>query len=144
MKHMEPRISLVTLGVIDLPRVRAFYEALGWTAAASSNAQITFFNLGGTGLALFPRPLLAMDAKVDYSQPQAFNGTALAQNVESEARVDEVLQVAVAAGATILKPAEKTFWGGYSGVFADPENNIWEIAHNPGFPLDDDGRITIP
>ncbi len=144
MSGFEPRISLITLGVIELVKMRTFYEGLGWSAASSSNAQVVFFNLGGVGLALYPRPLLAQDAKVAYTQPQTFNGVCLAHNVESEARVDDLMQVAVRAGGSITKPAESTFWGGYSGVFADPEGNLWEVAHNPGFPMGDEGRIYIP
>ncbi len=143
MTALEPRISIVTLGVDDMQRARAFYERLGWAAATSSNDDVTFFNMGGVVLGLYGRKALADDAQVAFS-PGAFTTMSLAHNCQSEDRVDAVMAFAEAAGAKIVKPAEKAFWGGYSGYFSDPDGHLWEIAFNPVFPLDKDGRITAP
>lgn len=143
MTALDPRISVVTLGVDDMQRARAFYERLGWRAAASSSDDVTFFNLGGVVLGLYGRKALADDARVAVSAGPSTNAS-LAHNCESEDRVDAVMAFAEAAGAKIVKPAEKAFWGGYSGYFSDPDGHLWEIAHNPFFPLDKDGRITAP
>ena len=143
MMGLEPRISIVTLGVDDMKRARSFYERLGWTAASSSNDDVTFFNLAGMVFGLYGRRALAEDAQVEYS-PAAFTGVSLAHNCKSEQQVDEVMAFAVAAGAKTMKPPEKVFWGGYSGYFADPDGHLWEVAYNPFFPLDEDGRITAP
>lgn len=140
---MEPRISFVTLGVADVTRARRFYEALGLTASSASQDGVAFFNLGGVVLSLFGRDALADDAGVQRGET-AFAGVSLAHNVNSEAEVDEVLQEAVAAGAKLLKSGHATFWGGYSGYFADPDGHLWEVAFNPFMPLDTDGRVTIP
>ena len=143
MTAPEPRISVVTLGVDDMQRARAFYERLGWRAAASSSDDVTFFNMAGVVLGLYGRKALADDARVAVSAVPSTSAS-LAHNCESEDRVDAVMAFAEAAGAKIVKPAEKAFWGGYSGYFADPDGHLWEIAHNPFFPLDKDGRITAP
>lgn len=143
MKGLEPRISIVTLGVDDMKRARGFYECLGWQAAASSNDDVTFFNMAGLVFGLYGRKALAEDARVECSTA-AFTGVSLAHNCESEERVDEVMVFAQAAGAKLIKSPEKVFWGGYSGYFADPDGHLWEVAHNPFFPLDEDGRITAP
>lgn len=143
MKGLEPRISIVTLGVDDMQRARGFYERLGWQAASSSNENVTFFNMAGVVFGLYGREALAQDARVEYSTA-ALAGVSLAHNCESEARVDEVMAVAEAAGAEVIKPPEKVFWGGYSGYFSDPDGHLWEVAHNPFFPLDEDGRISAP
>ncbi len=143
MKGLEPRISLVTLGVDDMKRARGFYERLGWTAASSSNDDVTFFNMGGVVFGLYGRKALAEDAQVEFS-PAAFTGVSLAHNCESEERVDEVMAFAESSGAKVIKPPEKAFWGGYSGYFADPDGHLWEVACNPLFPLDEDGRVTAP
>ena len=139
---MEPRLSVVTLGVTDMARMRTFYEALGFVASAASNESVTFFQAGGVVLGLFGRQALAEDAHVTDSKP-GFSGVSLAHNVRSEADVDAVLAHAVVCGAKLLKPAQKVFWGGYSGYFADPEGNLWEVAHNPFFPLDKIGNIKL-
>jgi catechol 2,3-dioxygenase-like lactoylglutathione lyase family enzyme len=139
---MEPRLSLVTLGVADVARSRAFYEALGFKAAPQSEAAVTFFDAGGAVLALYSRAALAEDAGVADGKPD-FSGVALAHNARSEAAVDKVLEEAAAAGARIVKKAQKVFWGGYSGYFADPDGHLWEVAYNPFFPLDEHGRVRL-
>ena len=140
---MQPRISLITLGVADVARARAFYERLGWQAAVSSQDSIAFFQLNGLALALYGRDDLAEDA---HSGPATtgFSGVTIAHNLGSEAEVDAALAEAVAAGAQLLKPAQKVFWGGYSGYFADPDGHAWEVAFNPFFPLDAAGNLVLP
>lgn len=140
---MEPRLSLVTLGVADIARARAFYERLGFKASSQSNPHVTFFDAGGIVLGLFGRKALAEDAGVSDTTP-GFSGISIAHNVRTEAQVDRTLQEAERAGATIVKPAQKTFWGGYSGYFADPDGHLWEIAHNPFWQIENDGRIRLP
>jgi len=141
---MNPRINLVTLGVTSMERSRAFYERLGFTASSASNASVTFFEGNGIVLGLFGHDALAEDAKVPATPAPQFRGVSLAWNADSEASVDAILDHARAVGALILKPAEKVFWGGYSGYFADPDGHLWEVAHNPLFPLDASGRIQLP
>ena len=129
---MEPRISLITLGVSDLPRAIRFYrDGLG-LPLREGPPEIAFFQTRGTWLALFPREELAKDAGIS-PDGSGFRGFALAHNVRSEPEVDATLERAVAAGATLVKPAQKVFWGGYSGYFADPDGFLWEVAHNPHF-----------
>lgn len=140
---MQPRITLITLGVADVARSRRFYEALGFTASSASQESVAFFQAGGVALALYGRKSLAEDATVPESTP-GFSGITLAHNVASEGEVDSVLQEAVAAGGRLLKPGQRVFWGGYSGYFADPDGHLWEVAHNPGFPLDAEGRMQLP
>jgi uncharacterized protein len=140
---MQPRLSLVTLGVADMPRARAFYEALGFTASSQSQPTVTFFDTGSAILGLFGRADLAADATVADSTP-GFSGVALAQNVGSDAEVDAVIDHAVKCGGKLVKAAHKVFWGGYSGYFADPDGHLWEVAHNPFWPLDKDGRLQLP
>ncbi len=135
-------ISLVTLGVADLARSRAFYEALGMTAGPGSGEQIVFIQLAGLVLALFPRHLLAEDAAV-ANDGQGFDGITLARNFPSEAAVDAAMARALAAGATEKKKPQKVFWGGYSGYFADPDGHLWEVAHNPFVQLDARGVVTL-
>lgn len=140
---MQPRLTLVTLGVTDIAASRAFYERLGFTASTDSNPDVTFFDAGGVALALFGRTALADDANVT-AMPAGFSGVTLAHNVKSDADVDAVMDEAVAAGATVTKPAAKTFWGGYAGYFSDPDGHLWEIAHNPFWPMDNAGRVILP
>ncbi len=140
---MEPRLTLVTLGVADIARARAFYEALGFRGSSAGNADVTFFEAGGVVLGLFGRTSLAHDAHVSDGAA-GFSGVALAHNARSEVEVDSVLAEAVRAGGRLLKPGEKVFWGGYSGYFADPDGHLWEVAYNPFFPLDAAGRIVLP
>ncbi|PRD64043.1 VOC family protein [Malikia granosa] len=128
---MKPRISLITLGVGDLPRSRAFYERLGFVVRPESTEDIVFLDMAsGLVLALFPREKLAEDAHVD-STGSGFSGFTLAHNVASPEEVDAVLAEAVAAGATLQKPGQQVFWGGYSGYFADLDGFLWEVAYNP-------------
>lgn len=140
---MEPRISIVTLGVADLDRAVAFYERMGLVAGMKVPGDVAFFQMGGVLLALWPREKLAADAGVDPAG-SGFRGTALAYNTRSEAEVGDVLERALAAGGRIVKPAQRAFWGGWYGYFADSEDNLWEVAHNPGFSLDAEGRISLP
>jgi uncharacterized protein len=140
---MQPRLSLITLGVADMPRARAFYEALGFTASSESRPTVTFFDTGGIILGLYGRAELAADAAVADSAP-GFSGVALAHNVGSDAEVDAVIVHAVKCGGRLVKAAHKVFWGGYSGYFADPDGHLWEVAHNPFWPLDPTGRVTLP
>ena len=140
---MEPRISLVTLGVADIGRSRRFYEALGWKASSASVESTVFFQLGGMALSLFGREALAEDASLP-SEGSGFGGITLAQNVRSEEAVDQLLAEAERAGARILKPAQRVFWGGYCGYFADPDGHPWEVAWNPGFEILPDGSLRLP
>jgi uncharacterized protein len=143
-KHMKPRITVITLGVSNLERSRAFYvEGLGWKASTSSNEHITFIDAGGVVLALYPREALAEDAKVN-ADGSGFGGITLAHNVAAKAEVDAALDAAVTAGAKLLKPAQEVFWGGYSGYFADPDGYAWEVAYNPHWKLDEEGRVMLP
>ena len=133
------RITLITLGVADLARARTFYEALGWSAAEATEG-VVFFDLGGQKLGLFGRDALASD----QGRPGAALGTGaitLAQNFATPADVDTAFAQALKAGATALKSPESVFWGGYSGYYADPDGHVWELAHNPFWPLDAKGRL---
>jgi predicted lactoylglutathione lyase len=140
---MEQRVSLITLGVADLDRARAFYERLGWERSFRKADGVAFFQVGGMALALWPRAELAKDANV-IDDNGTFTGVALAYNTRSRDEVDAVLAEAVAAGGRLLKPAQQAFWGGYQGYFADPEGHLWEVAWNPGFALSADGTVTLP
>lgn len=140
---MQPRLTLVTLGVMDVAQSRAFYERLGFKASSDSNESVAFFNAGGVALALFCRAALAADAHADNTTP-GFSGVTLAHNVGSANEVDAVMAEAAAVGAVIKKVAGETFWGGYAGYFADLDGHMWEVAHNPFWPLDGEGRVTLP
>ena len=130
---MEPRISIITLGVTDLPRSVEFYrDGLGLPLVDENTESIAFFQNKGTWLALYPREALAADVGVD-TEGSGFSGVTLAHNVRSREEVDALLTTAVAAGAKLVKPAADTFWGGYSGYFSDPDGYLWEIAWNPHF-----------
>jgi uncharacterized protein len=139
---VDQRISLVTLGVQDVSRARAFYERLGWRGQEVE--ETVFFQAGGIVVVLWSREKLADDAGVQDSRLDGFGGVALAHNVQTTAEVDEVLAVAQQAGATITRPARETFYGGYAGCFTDPDGHVWEIAHNPGFTLGPEGELTVP
>jgi catechol 2,3-dioxygenase-like lactoylglutathione lyase family enzyme len=140
---MEQRVSIITLGVADLERSRAFYERMGWRRSMAQTEGIVFFQAGGMALALYPRSELAKDANV-ATDGHGFGGITLAYNGRTRAEVDSVLNEAAASGAKIVKPAEEAFWGGYSGYFSDPDGFLWEVAWNPGFAIADDGSIRLP
>ncbi len=137
------RVTLITLGVENLAREIEFYEAMGLSRRMKQAEGVAFFEAGGIILGLFGRGALAEDAKVENSKP-GFSGVALAYNVATEPEVDQVLKAARAAGGKILKKAERVFWGGYSGYFADPEGHLWEVAHNPQVTFDDRGVMLMP
>jgi uncharacterized protein len=139
---VQQRLSLITLGVADLARARSFYEALGWNTGAAPDDDVVFFQVGGTIIALWNRENLAEDSVVDDNG--GWGGVTLAHNVRSRAEVDTVIDEARAAGATIARSGAETFWGGYSGVFFDPDGHPWEVAHNPHWTIEDDGSITLP
>ena len=139
---MEQRLSLVTLGVSDLGRARRFYEALGWQTGAAPDDDVVFFQAGGLIFALWGRGELAEDSGVEDGG--GWGGVTFAHNVRSPEEVDAVLTQAAAAGATIARDGAATFWGGYSGVFIDPDGHPWEVAHNPRWILGDDGSVTLP
>jgi uncharacterized protein len=137
---MEQRVSLVTLGVADLGRARTFYEGLGWTASGDED-DVVFFHTRGMVLALWGRDQLAEDSAV--TDTGGWGGVTLAHNVRSPREVDAVIEEARRAGARIGREPAETFWGGYSGVFVDPDGHPWEVAHNPGWTLNDDGSVTL-
>ncbi len=138
---MQQRVSLVTLGVADVQRARAFYEALGWRAAPTEADDVVFFQAGGMVVALWDRGALAADSGVADSG--GFGGIALAHNVGAPGEVDAVLAEARAAGATVTRPGAPTFWGGYAGAFTDLDGHPWEVAHNPFWTLEADGSVRI-
>lgn len=140
---MEQRISLVTLGVGDLSRSVAFYEALGWRRSVRQAEGVAFFQMGGMAFGLYPLDSLAADAGVSAGR-SGFPGFALAHNTRTREDVDAVLAEVAAKGGKIVKPAEEVFWGGYSGYFADPDGFLWEVAWNPGFVMHEDGGIELP
>jgi predicted lactoylglutathione lyase len=137
---VEQRLSLVTLGVADVDRSKRFYEALGWQAYPGEE-DVAFFQTGGFVVALWGRAALAEDSAV--VDTGGWGGVTLAQNVRTVEEVDVVLATAEAAGATIGRAGATTFWGGYSGIFIDPDGHPWEIAHNPGWTITDDGRTLL-
>jgi len=142
MSYPIQRVTLITLGVADLARSRAFYEALGWQPALAQEG-IAFYQMNSLALGLFG----VADLAADQGRPGSALGTGaitLAQNFDSEADVDAAFAAALAAGATALKSPEKVFWGGYSGYWADPDGHVWEVAMNPSWPLAADGSLTLP
>lgn len=141
LAQMEQRVSLVTLGVADVGRARRFYESLGWSGT-SPGPEVVFFQVGGMVVALWSRASLAQDSTV--VDGGGWGGVTLAHNVESPEAVDAVLGEAEAAGATIGRSGAATIWGGYSGVFVDPDGHPWEVAHNPGWELAPDGSVHLP
>ena len=141
---MPAHISLITLGVADVAKATSFYERLGFVRSKrASQESVSFFQAGPVVLALWGR-----DAQRDDAQAAELwtgnGGIAVAQNLTSGAEVDAMMARAEAAGARILKPAAKTFWGGYDGYFADPDGHVWEVAFNPFWELDEDGRVKLP
>jgi catechol 2,3-dioxygenase-like lactoylglutathione lyase family enzyme len=142
---MQPRVSLITLGVRDLERCQRFYrDGLGWPlSSASVEGEVAFFKSGGAILALWHRAELLNDAGLS-GDGSGFGGVALAHNVSGKAEVDDVLRQAEAAGGTVTRAAVETDWGGYNGYFADPEGFVWEVAWNPHWPLAADGSVQLP
>ena len=141
---MEQRLSLITLGVSDVSRAQAFYEALGWRLGGGVDDEtdhVVFFQAGGLILALWDRGKLARDSGVEDAG--GWGGVTLAHNVRSPGEVDDVLAEARDAGAVIARAGAATFWGGYSGVFIDPDGHPWEVAHNPSWTVHEDGRTTL-
>ncbi len=137
------RVTLITLGVTDLDRSKAFYGALGWTPTREMPGEVVFYQINGMALGFFGLGPLAKD----QGRPDAKLGTGamtLAQNFNTENEVDAAYTAAIAAGATPLKAPQKVFWGGYSGYYADPDGHVWEVAHNPFWPLNEDGSLTLP
>jgi len=145
---LEPRISIVTLAVDDLDRAAGFYEAVGLKRNGKITEGVAFFQMGGMILALWPRNELAADVGNDNRTPSGVGDCApsvtLVYNTRSEGEVGHTLDLAEKAGGRIVKPAQRAFWGGVQGYFADTEGNLWEVAHNPDFPLDAEGRISLP
>jgi uncharacterized glyoxalase superfamily protein PhnB len=137
------RVTLITLGVADLARSRAFYGRLGWHPHAESSDGVAFYQMHGCALALFGRADLAKDQGREGAQ-LGTGAVTLAQNFSTQAEVDAAFGAALAAGATALKRPQKVFWGGYSGYFADPDGHVWELAMNPFWPLSPDGSLTLP
>jgi predicted lactoylglutathione lyase len=140
--RMEQRITLVTLGVSDLSRAKGFYEALGWRGQEVD--ETVFFQAGGLAVVLWDRDKLAIDCGLEPEPPVRFGGMALAHNVRSEAEVDDLLAAVKRAGGTVTKPAARNVIGFYSSAFIDPDGHAWEVAYNPGFPLAEDGSLTLP
>lgn len=138
---MRQRVSLITLGVRDLGRSRAFYEALGWTTGAAPDDDVVFFQAGEMVVALWDRARLAEDSAVEDAG--GWGGVTLALNFASPAEVDAVIEEARAAGATIGREPAETFWGGYSSLMIDPDGHPWEIAHNPHWTITDDGGVKL-
>lgn len=139
---MEQRVSLITLGVADVARSREFYRALGWVEAPSPADDVVFFQAGGMVLALWSRESLAEDSAV--TDDGGWGGVTTAYNTRSPMEVDSVIEEARAGGATIGREPAETFWGGYSGVFIDPDGHPWEVAHNPSWTIEDDGSVRLP
>lgn len=138
---MKQRVTLITLGVTDLSRSRDFYEALGWRTGADPGDDVVFFQTGDSVLALWDRARLAEDSAVENSP--GWGGVTLALNLGSPAEVDAVVEEARAAGAEIGREPAETFWGGYSGLFVDPDGHPWEVAHNPHWQLTEDGGVRL-
>lgn len=144
--HAQPHahVSLVTLGVADVARAAKFYERLGFRRKMKNTDGVAFFEAGPVVLSLYGGDALASDAGIDAAQAAGFRATSLAWNCPDEKTVDAVLALAVTSGGKILKDGHGIFWGGYVGFFADPDGHLWEVAHNPQFPLTPDGRLTLP
>jgi catechol 2,3-dioxygenase-like lactoylglutathione lyase family enzyme len=140
---MDARISVITLGVADVPRARTFYQKLGWPLSGEPEDQVAFFRSAGSRLALYPLDGIAEEAGQTPAEPGSIRAT-LAMNVESRELVDACLAEAAGAGGLLLRPAQERFWGGYSGYFADPDGHAWEVAFNPFWPIGEDGLPELP
>ena len=138
---MDQRVSLITLGVTDLARARAFYEGMGWHSNAEPDDDVVFFQAGGVIVALWDRAKLAEDSVVENAP--GWGGITLAYNVSSPKEVDAVIAQAEKAGATIGRPGAETFWGGYSGIFIDPDGHPWEVCHNPHWTITESGETRL-
>jgi catechol 2,3-dioxygenase-like lactoylglutathione lyase family enzyme len=138
---VDQRVSLITLGVSDLARARAFYEALGWRTGAGAEDDVVFFQAGGMIVALWSRERLAEDSGVEDGG--GWGGVTLAYNVRSPEEADTMIEHARAAGARITREPGTAFWGGYTGVFVDPDGHPWEVAHNPHWTLAPDGSVSL-
>jgi hypothetical protein len=145
MNEPQAHLSLVTLGVANLERSISFYEALGFRRKVHAADGVGFFQAGACAISVFPSEALARDANVAFEgTDETFRVISLAWNCGSKADVDAVIKRAASAGAVIRKPAQDTFWGGYSGYFSDLDGHLWEVAYNPHFPLAEDGRLSLP
>jgi uncharacterized glyoxalase superfamily protein PhnB len=138
---MEQRVSLITLGVADLERARAFYEALSWTSSTPAELEVVFFQAGGMVIALWDRDRLAEDSGVVLGS--GYGGVTLAYNARSPNEVDGVIAEARVAGAAITREPGETFWGGYSGMFVDHDGHPWEVSHNPRWTVSEDGSVSL-
>jgi catechol 2,3-dioxygenase-like lactoylglutathione lyase family enzyme len=145
-KAPTPRLTVITLGISDMRASIAFYESLGFERKYRATGEaVAFFDTGGAVIGLFPWHLLAEDAMLpDQPRPASFRGTTLAWNCRTPEEVDAVLEFAIARGASLLKPAHQTSYGGYSGYFADPDGHAWEAVVAPGFEVGDDRRVSLP
>jgi catechol 2,3-dioxygenase-like lactoylglutathione lyase family enzyme len=145
MAMVRAAVSIVTLGVADVARSEAFYRSLGWQTVVAADDGLRVFSTAGARLALYPRDKLAEDAgsPAGAPAPEGFRGIALALNLDDEAAVDRAIALAVAGGGTVLRPARKMEWGGYSGYVGDPDGHAWEIACNPFWPIGKDGRPQV-
>lgn len=143
MSKFEPRVSIITLGVKDMPKARKFYEDLGWKVGGPSNENVTFFQGRGLILGLYGHDALAKDAGVKTAPQPEFRGSSLAYNVASQNEVDLAYAHAVKCGAKAVKKPEEVFWGGYSGYFADHDGHLWEVAHNPFAQFSSDGHLIL-
>ena len=145
MSDPQAILSLVTLGISDLNRSIAFYEALGFKRKAQGAQGVGFFQAGACAIAVWPSQELTKDANIAFKDlSTGFRGVSLAWNCRSKGEVDAAMDRAYRAGATVQKPADDVFWGGYTGYFFDPDGHLWEVAYNPDFALTDDGRLTLP
>ena len=138
---MEPRVSIITMAIDDLDRAARFYEAMGLMRHRITDG-VAFFQMGGAILSLFPRGSAEEDSGIRFGDGPS--RVYLAYNTRSDAEVDQVLAAAEKAGGKIVKPAGRAFWGGWYGYFADADGHVWEVAHNPAFPIDAEGNIFLP
>jgi len=143
MPELSPNFTIVTLGVRDLDSSIAFYRSLGWEQRGDRAQGIVWFRTSGPWLGLFPDEELAADAGMTAGELPDYRGLSLAVNLPTDAEVDAAFELVRESGATVVKPPERLSWGGYSGYFTDPDGHLWELCCNPGFPLDDEGRIEI-
>jgi catechol 2,3-dioxygenase-like lactoylglutathione lyase family enzyme len=141
---LAPNLAIVTLGVADLDRSIVFYRSLGWELRGDRADGIVWFRTTGPWLGLFPTEELAADAALVAEELPAYRGISLAVNLPTEAEVDAAFDLVREVGAVVVKEPERLSWGGYSGYFTDPDGHLWELCFNPGFPIDDQGRIEIP